>query len=210
MAAELSVSRVKHILSGDAEVHFRGQILMAVCGLAVLLALGSVIVGTWQARADEQAALQRYADAEALLALPPVDIDALQAERDAAVADLEAARAQLQPPSVDPSSDAATTLLVERATAGGLTVRGVSSVPPGEARVGDAAYDLAGVRMILEGNVGSLISFLAVLHEQEPGVMPALNSLTTDENGLSVMDVSFNVYTEVATATPVVPAGEAP
>ena len=103
----------------------RCHVLTAVCALAVLVAMASVIIGTWQARADENAALQRYADAEALLALPPIDLEALEAENAAAQAELAEAKAQLEPPSVDPSSDEATSLLVERATAAGLTVRGV-------------------------------------------------------------------------------------
>ena len=210
MAAELSMATLKRVLSGDAEVHLRGQILMALCGIAVLLAMGSVIVGTWQARADEQAALQRYADAEALLSLPPVDLELLEAERDSSQAALAEAKAQLEPPSVDPSADEATALLVERAAAAGLVVRGVTRVPATEATTAAMTYEVEGIRMTLEGEVARVLGFLAALNEEEPGVIPALTSLTTDEAARSVLDAAFNVYTEVPVATPVVPAGRTP
>jgi hypothetical protein len=209
VAAQLSAStkKVQGALSGAGNLRIPVPLLAGVCGFAVLLAMASVIVGTWQARADEQAALQRYTDAEALLALPPVDLEALEAQNEAAQAALAEAKEQLEPPSVDPSSDEATSLLVERASTAGLTVRGVSRVPATEVKVDEVAYDVEGIRMTLEGGVSTLIGFLAGLNEQEPGVMPALTTMTVDEQSRGVADVTFNVYTEVVVPTPVAPAG---
>ena len=64
--------------------------------------------------------------------------------------------------------------------------------------------------MTLEGSVQTLIAFLAALNELEPGVMPALASLTIDDEAKGLLDVTFNVYTKVPAPTPVAPAGGTP
>ncbi len=206
MAAQLTPKKLSGLLvQGDAEVSIPIGVLTLVCVVAVVLGVLSLIIGAWDAKRDEEAAAQRYTDAQALLALPPVDVTGLETSRDEANAALAEAAAQLAPPSVDPSSDAATTLLVTLATSAGLTVRGVASVPDGEVKSETTTYDVAGLRMTVEGNVGQINKFLADLGRDEPGLIPNLAAMTTDDRGLSRAEITFSVYSAVPTPTAVPP-----
>lgn len=206
MAAQLSPKKLSGLLiRGDGEVSLPIGVLTAVCIAAVSLGVLSLIVGAWDARRDEERAAQRYTDAQAILALPPVDLSELEAQRDAAAAELNVAEAQLAAPSVDPASDAATTLLVTRATAAGLQVRGIASVPDGEIKNDMTTYDVAGIRMTIEGSANQITKFLADLGEDEPGLIPELSTLTTDDRGLSRAEVTFSVFSAVPTPTAVPP-----
>ena len=206
MAAQLTPKKLSGLLvQGDAEVSIPIGALTLVCVVAVVLGVLSLLIGTWDAKRDEEAAAQRYTDAQALLALPPIDVTSLEADRDTANAALADAEAQLAPPSVDPSSDEATTLLVTRATSAGLTVRGVASVPDGEIKNDMTTYDVAGLRMTVEGNVSQINKFLADLGRDEPGLIPNLAAMTTDDRGLSRAEITFSVYSAVPTPTAVPP-----
>jgi hypothetical protein len=196
-------------VQGNAQVSVPIGVLTAVCVVAVLAGVASLLIGAWDARRDEEAALQRYTDAQALLALPPVDLIALQAERAEAVDARAALEARLEPPTVDPASDAATSLLVNRATEAGLTVRGVTSVPAGEVKHEMTAYLVSGTRMAVEGRVNQIVAFLRELSNGEPGLVPALGSLTMDERGVARADLTFSVFDPVPVPT-AVPAAVAP
>jgi hypothetical protein len=208
VATQLSPKRLTDIFSSTEEFRVPVRVLTAVCILAVLFSLAAVLAGAWDAQLEEDAALQRNADIEALLALPPVDTAALETERDLAKADLADAQAQLEPPSVDPASDTATALLVERATTGGLAVRGVARVPAAEIKNEALTYDVEGIRMTVEGSVNQVLGFLTRLAADEPGLIPSLGSMTVDERNVARAEITFSVYTEVApTPVPTPPGG---
>src|SRR3990172_11448011 len=120
-------------VSGE-RLHIPARVLTAACVVTVLVSLASVLLGTWDAKKDEGIALTRYADAEALLALPPVDTTGLETGLEVSRLALATAQALAQPPSVDPSSDAATSLLVRRASDAGLNVRGIDSAPASQTK----------------------------------------------------------------------------
>jgi hypothetical protein len=206
VAAQLSTKRIVNLLStGSADMHLPARALTGACVVVVLLCIASLLVGAWTAQRDTDAALQRYTDTQALLALPQTDITVLETERDAAKAALAAAEAQLAPPSVDPSSDDATSLLVRRATEAGLAVKGIASAPMGEATNGPIKYDVVGIRVIVEGNVGRVLDLLIGLGKEEPGLIPALTSMTTSDTDVTRAEISFNVYTKQVEPTPVAP-----
>lgn len=187
-------------------MHLSARLLTAACVSVVLLCIASLLVGAWTANRDAETALQQYTDTEALLALPPVDVSALEAERDDVRASFSAVEALLKPPSVNPASDAATTLLVRRATDGGLAVKGIVSAPSSEAKNGLVTYDVEGLRMIVEGSAGKLLAFLTALGNDEPGFIPALTSMTVNDNDVARAEISFNVYVKIPEPTPVAPA----
>ena len=202
MAAQLSPRKFSDIFVSGQRLHVPARVLTAVCVAAVVISLVSVIVGAWDARRDEDVALARYADAEALLALPPVDTTGLQQELDAANLALATAQALAQPPSVDPSSDAATSLLVRRASDAGLTVRGIASVPDSQVKNAEVVYDVSGLRMTVEGGVTQVIAFLEGLGKTEPGLIPSLTSMTVDDKSVAHAEIVFNVYTLNIPPTP--------
>jgi hypothetical protein len=185
------------------QLHVPARVLTGACVVAVLISLASILIGTWSAQQDEQTALRRYQDAEALLALPPVDTTALQEEVTASKDALATAQALAKPASVDPSSDAATSLLVRRAAESGLGVRGIASAPASQAKHGEVTYDVSGIRMSVEGAVTQLIDLLHRLGQDEPGLIPSLSSMTIDEKNVARAEVIFSVYAPVPTPTPV-------
>ncbi len=189
-------------VSGE-RLHVPARVLTAVCVVAVLLSIGSLFAGTWKAHNDEETALRRYADAEALLALPPVDTTGLENELAGSKAALATAEALALPPSVDPSSDAATSLLIQRATASALNVRGLASAPSSQVKNAEATYDVEGIRMTVEGGVSQLVDFLTQLGEAEPGLIPTITSMSVNEANTAHAEIVFSVYTLVIPPTPV-------
>ena len=205
MAAQLSPKKLSGMFESGEQMHIPARVLTAVCVVVTLAAVASVLAGIWTAQRDEKAALRRFDDAQALLALPVVDTSALQADLTAVQNAVATAEALVGPPSVDPSSDASTALLVGRAAAAGLTVGAVASVAPSEAKNGQIGYDIEGLRMTVDGSVGQITAFLAKLRQDEPGLVPILNTMTIDDKALARAEVVFNVYTEVVPPTPVAP-----
>jgi hypothetical protein len=193
-------------MTDGREMVIPARVLTAACVVAVLASIASLMVGAWDARRDKNEALQRYADTQALLALPPIDVEELRASRDAAVAARAGAEDLLAPPSVDPSSDDATTLLVQSAGAAGLVVRGIVSAPPAEVKRELVTYEASGLRMTVEGSPSQVIAFLTTLGEDEPGLIPTLTTMTTDDRNVSRAEITFNVYTKVVPPTPIAPA----
>jgi hypothetical protein len=193
------------LLSRTQDFNVPVRVLTVVCVFAVAVSMASLLIGAWDARGERDAALQRYVDTQALLALPPVDLDALEAERDEAAATLSGAEASLEPPSIDPASDEATAFLVNGAAAAGLTVTGVNRAPAGELKDELLTYDVEGIRITVDGRMNQVVSFLYDMQEVEPGFIPALESLTINDDGVAHADIVFNTHTEVVVPTPVVP-----
>lgn len=209
MAAQLNSAALNRIFSRAGTVNVPIRVLTAVCIGAVAVSMTALLLGVWDARRDRDAALQRYVDTQALLALPPVDIDGAVQERDSVAAALTDAEAALEPPAVDPASDTATALLVRSAEAAGLRVAGVNRVPSAQLKDDLTTYDVQGIRMTIDGTVNEVIGFLADMDRDEPGFISALNALTIDDGGVAHAEVVFSVYTEVPAPTPVAPL-EAP
>lgn len=208
MATQLIPRKLSGMFVPGEQLHVPARVLTAACVVAVLVSLASILIGTWSAQHDEETALRRYEDAEALLALPPVDITSLQEEVTASKAALAAAQALAKPASVDPSSDAATSLLVRRASESGLSVRGIASAPASHAKNGEVTYDVSGIRMSVEGAVTQMVDLLYRLGEDEPGLIPSLSSMTVDEKNVARAEVIFSVYAPVPTPTPVPAASQ--
>jgi len=202
VAAQLSPAKFKSMFVSGERLHIPTRVLTAACVVTVLVSLASVLLGTWDAKKDEEIALTRYADAEALLALPPVDTTGLETGLEVSRLALATAQALAQPPSVDPSSDAATSLLVRRASDAGLNVRGIASAPASQTKNAEVVYDVEGIRMAVEGSVSQVIEFLARLGDTEPGLIPSLTGMTVDEKNLAHAEITFSVYTLVPLPTP--------
>ena len=210
MATQLNSASLSSIFSRVETVNVPIRVLTAVCIAAVALSMAALVVGLWDARRDRDAALQRYVDTQALLALPPVDVDAATAERDRVATALTEAEGALEAPSVDPSSDAATALLVRSAEAAGLRVAGVNRVADAQLKDDLVTYDVRGIRMTVDGGVNEVIRFLSAMDREEPGFIPALTALTVDDGGVAHAELVFSVYTEVPVPTPVAPVEAAP
>jgi hypothetical protein len=205
----LNSAALNRIFSRAGTVNVPIRVFTAVCIGAVAVSMTALLLGVWDARRDRDAALQRYVDTQALLALPPVDIDGAVQERDSVAAALTDAEAALEPPAVDPESDTATALLVRSAEAAGLRVAGVNRVPSAQLKDDLTTYDVQGIRMTIDGTVNEVIGFLADMDRDEPGFISALNALTIDDGGVAHAEVVFSVYTEIPAPTPVAPL-EAP
>jgi len=210
VAAQLTTQRLKGALTQTRDLTISARVLSAICAGAVVVAMASVIIGAWDANREEEAALQRYADTEALLALPPVDTAALETQRDEARRSLAAAEALLEPPSIDLASDEATILLVSAAGDAGLNVRSVARVAPSELKRDAVIFDIEGVRLTVEGSVSDVLTFIGRLHLAEPGFIPALGSMTIDDRGVATTEVTVNAYTKQALPTPAAAPGGAP
>jgi hypothetical protein len=196
---------MRGLFASGERLHVPARVLTAVCAAAVLLSIASLLAGAWKAERDQETALRRYTDAQALLALPPVDTSALEQELAASKDALAVAQDLARPPSVDPSSDAATTLLVRRAAAAGLNVRGLASAPESQVKNGEVAYDVEAIRMTVEGGVSQLAGFLKQLGDSEPGLIPSLTAMTVDDGNVARAEIVFSVYAKVAEPTPVAP-----
>lgn len=210
MATQLNSSSLSGIFSRVETVNVPIRVLTSVCIAAVALSMAALVVGLWDARRDRDAALQRYVDTQALLALPPVDIDAAKAERDTVATALREAQAALAPPSVDPSSDAATALLVRSAESAGLRVAGVNRVADSQLKDDLVTYDVRGIQMTVDGRVNDVNRFLSAMNRDEPGFIPALAALTVDDGGIAHAEIVFSVYTEAPVPTPAAPVEAAP
>lgn len=204
MAIELTRKRLRTVLAGNTPpLHVPPHVLAGVAGAVVAICLASLIVGIRSAHRDESAARSRFADAQALLALPPIDTSALVAQLDQTNADLAAEQATAAAPSIDPSSDAAAALLVRHSEAVGLAVKGISRITPATAQFGEASYEVQGIRITVEGASWQVTALLADLRQSEPSLTPVLASMTINELGLARADIGFNVFTRILAPTPV-------
>lgn len=208
MAAQLNPRKLSGLFESGEKMHLPARVLTTVCVIVTVAAVASVVAGIWTAQREEQSALRRFDDAQALLALPAVDTTALRAEVAASKNSVATAQALAAPPSVDPSSDASTALLVRRATDAGLVVAAIASVAPIESKNGLIEYDIEGLRVTLQGTVDQITSFLSNLRRDEPGLIASLNAMTIDEKALARAEITFKVYTEVVPPTPAASTGD--
>jgi hypothetical protein len=176
---------------------------MTAVAVCLALAFASVIVATRNAQRDEAAAERRYADAQALIALPPASRESLAQDLDVVKQQISTAQASLATPSVDAASDALTSLLVRGASDAGLSVKGISRANPGQATINSRLYDVQSLHLTLSGALGELNVFLRRMSESQPFLIPAIASASINDAGAVQADVVFSVYTTVASPTAV-------
>ena len=205
MAVELTLKRIEAAFHKRSQpVHVPPHILLGAAAAIVVVCLAGILAGMHNAERDRKAALTRYNDAQALLALPPLSTDGLKA--DLATAKFQVGVAQLQSAqSVDLASDDVIAQLVREAQTSGLAVSGVSRITPGTAKIADATYDVHGVRIVTDGSPAQLLAFLATVQEQLPSLFPTLTSMTVNDAGAARAEIAFNAYSKLATPTPPAP-----
>ena len=177
------------------------RVLIVSVLVAALAALASLIAGIHNSGRDEAVAQRRFADAQALLAAPPVSPDTLQTQLDAVNGTLATVQARSSAPSIDARSDDLTALLVRRAQVAGLTVRAIARGDPMPASVQGVAYDTQSVRVTVEGDSEKVIAFLADVGSAQPALVPALNTMTID-GGRAHAEIIFTSYAKSASPTP--------
>jgi len=181
--------------------------------LAAVVCIGvvylSMAASLYTSGRDEHTAETQYLDATRLLAVPPVPIATLQTELAAARASLASVEASASQSTIDPASDDATELLVERAQAAGLTVSGIARLNQSQAKHEERMYTVDGLRMSVEGpSQDTIIGFLRALEATDPRLVPSLSSLSL-QDARARAEIVFSVYTEIL-PTPAAAPAEAP
>ena len=178
------------------------RVLLGGFAFIVALGLASLFAGIHNAQRDEDAARARFADAQALVALPPASMDSIQEDLVAVRNSIATAEAAAAPAGIDPSVDATTTVLVRGAQASGLTVKAISRVAAAQTKVGDNAYDVEGIRMTVDGRIGQVTAFLDGLSTSQPSLIPSLATMTISDASLAHAEIVFSTYAKVASPTP--------
>jgi hypothetical protein len=169
----------------------------------VAIVYTSLFAATYTAERNERSAERAYSDALTLIEVPAPDLAALNAERDAANEALAKAQTLAATSSLDPSSDEAALLLVTRAMDAGLTVAGITRIDPSQLKREAVIYDVQAIRLDVLGPVGRVNSFLANMHDADPGLIATLNALTVTPQGNAVRaEIVFSTYTEQVADTP--------
>lgn len=174
-------------------------------GFAVVVAIGllALVAGIRDAHHSEDAARARFADAQALIALPPASTDSIAEDLTSVNNQIATAQAEAAPASPAPSGDAATTLLVRGAQAAGLSVKAIDGVASGTKVVGLDSYTTEGVRMTVDGTVGQITGFLDATDRSQPALISTLNTMTISDTGVGHAEIVFSTYTKVVPPTPV-------
>lgn len=183
-------------------VHVPARVLTAVCAVAVVATMTSMAVAIRSAHRDQRAAQARFADAQTLLAVPPLSGDSLKDDLASVQASLATAQAEAAPPALDPASDSTTALLVTRAQAAGLAVRAIARIAPSQAKLGDALYGVQGVKMTIDAQPQQIVAFLDALDRSDPSLIARLIALTVNDPGVAHAEIDFDVFTKVASPTP--------
>ncbi len=202
MAIELTRKRVRALLSDRSQrMHVPSHVLAGLVIGVVVVVFSAMLLGTRDAHRDESTARQRYLDAEAIAALPPVSTDTLREEVEAAKAQLAMSQA-VAARTVDATSDTTIASLVETAQQSGLSVRGVARADAATAKIGEQPYDVHGIRTTVEGTPAQTTVFLAAMRRDQPTLFPALLFAAVNEAGLVRSELVFNAYTAASAATP--------
>lgn len=211
MAIELTRERLRSMMGGDRRsLHVSPRTLVSLVAAVLAISFTSALLGAREARLDEDAARVRLADAEALLALPPVSSADLRAQLEQAKAQIATFDTSEDEPAIDLGSDAATTVLVLHSQAAGLAVKGISRINPASAKFASGSYEVQGLRITVEGAPAQVVSFLADMHRTEPSLIASLATLSIAESGAVHADVGFSVYTKDVSPTPAPRAAATP
>ena len=204
MAAQLSPAKFRAMFAAEARpLHVQPRLLAAMLAVCVGLAFASLLAATYNANRDADAAQKRFADAQGLLALPPASTDTLQAELDNVKLQVALQAGLAAPPKVDPSSDAATSLLVRTAQGAGLAVRGITRTQPAVAILSGTSYNTQGIHVSVDGTTPQLIKYLSDMAGAEPALLPSLVSMSVNDKGLARAELTFVAYEKVVPPTPV-------
>jgi len=180
-----------------------GRVMLGGLALVVALGLAGLFAGIYNAHRAEDAAHSRFADAQALVALPPASTDSIQEDLTVVHNQLATAQAAASPAAIDASGDETTTVLVRAAQTSGLTVKAISGVPSGQTKVGDFMYDTKGVRMALDGSVGQITHFLETLGTSQPALVASLTTMTINDSGVAHAEIVFTSFKKAVVPTPV-------
>jgi len=211
VAIELTRERLRSMMGGDRRsLHVSPRTLVSLVAAVLAISFTSALLGAREARLDEDAARVRLADAEALLALPPVSSADLRAQLEQAKAQIATFDTSEDEPAIDLGSDAATTVLVLHSQAAGLAVKGISRINPASAKFASGSYEVQGLRITVEGAPAQVVSFLADMHRTEPSLIASLATLSIAESGAVHADVGFSVYTKDVSPTPAPRAAATP
>ncbi len=174
-------------------------------GLAIVVAIAmlALVAGLRNAHRAEDAARARFADAQALAALPPASTDSIQEDLVSVNKQLATAEAAAAPAPTATSGDATTTMLIRTAQDGGLSVKAIAGVASGQTKVGADSYDSEGVRVTVDGTVGRIASFLDAVDRKLPSLIATLTTMTINEAGVAHAEIVFSTYTKVIPPTPV-------
>lgn len=201
MAIELTRKRLTELAKSGQSLTVPPHILAGAAAAIIAISLTSLVIGIRDAHRAETAAQTRFADAQALLALKPIDTTALQIQVDQAKQDLASEQKIAAASQIDPLSDTSATLLVRHSESVGLTVKGITRNTPAISKLGDVSYNVQGIRVTVEGATWQITALLDALHKEEPSLIPVLASMTIATNGTARADVGFNVYDPIATPT---------
>ena len=204
MATELTSGKSRKALSARLTSFAPTRTVLAT-GIAIclVLAFASVIAATHNARREEAAARVRYENAQQLVGLPPASNDSLQEDLASLKDQLATAQAGIGAPTIDPSSDGLTALLVQVAGTAGLSVKGVSRTDPSQATLGTTAYEVQALHITVSGTPGQITVFLRTLANDQPALVPSLASMTANDAGIALADIVFSSYAAVPTPTAV-------
>lgn len=184
-------------------LYLSARVLIGGLAIVVAIAMLALVAGLRNAHRAEEAARARFADAQALAALPPASTDSIQEDLASVNSQLATAQAAATPVSTATSGDATTTMLIRTAQDAGLSVKAIADVASGQTKVGTDAYESEGVRVTVEGGVGQITSFLNTLADVRPALIPTLTTMTINEAKVAHAEIVFSTYTKVIPPTPV-------
>jgi hypothetical protein len=179
------------------------RLLAGLLALCAVVAFASLLAATYNARRDKDMAQHRFADLQALLALPPMSTDSLQEDLDSVKLQIAMQVALSAPPKVDPASDAATSLLVRTAQGAGLSVKGITRTQPAVATFDGVTYNTQGIHVAVDGTSQQVNKYLSDMAGAEPALFPSLTSMSINDKGLAHAELTFSVYAKVVPPTPV-------
>jgi glycine cleavage system regulatory protein len=206
VAAQLTRRDLRTRLAANAaSLHIPPRVLGIGCAVAIAITAGSLFAAIHNARRDEDTARARFADAQALLSLPPVSTAKLESDLALVNLTLGLTRINTDTTALDPASDETTALLVRRATADGLTVKGITRANPAQLKTTGATYDIHSIQVVVEGTTAQITAFLSELGQSQPTLVPSLTAMTISDAGAAHAEIAFNVYTKVVAPTPVAP-----
>jgi hypothetical protein len=192
--------------SGSPAISIPRRYLILAAVITVGVVYLSMAASLYTSGRDERTAETQYLDATHLLSVPPVPIATLQAELAAARNSLAWVEASASQSTIDPSSDDATELLVQRAQDAGLSVTGIARLNQAQAKFEDKAYTVDGIRTSVDGpSHVTIIEFLRALEATDPRLVPSLSSLAIQE-GRAHAEIVFSLYTEIVATPTAVPA----
>jgi hypothetical protein len=200
MATQLTRRRWREAFAvGAPAISIPKRYLVAAAALCVVLVYAAMIASIRAERTDLRNSEQRYLDAAQLLSVPPVPVATLQADVAGAKASLAWVEGRARHSTIDPASDDATELLVQRAQQGGLTVAGISRLAPALEKHGEKTYNVTALRLTVQGaSPDAIIAFLLALEASDPGLIPSLADLSAQDAGARA-ELVFSVYTELIT-----------